>query len=184
MKQWLAIVVLSVISCIIYGIFHDQITARICIEYFTVFHPVVIASQDLTAIGLVWGVLATWWVGVILGVPLATVSRVGSRPKKSVGSLIRPMAILCGCTATLASLAGLVGYIAASNGWVRLVGSLAEDIPREKHVAFLVDLWAHNASYLGGVVGGITLMIWVWRSRGRATLSQQLHVDRSQTVPS
>ena len=34
--------------------------------------------------------------------------------------------------------------------------------------AFLADLWAHSASYLVGFVGGIVLLVRVWRSRGRA----------------
>jgi len=36
-------------------------------------------------------------VGVILGIPLATVARLRARPKRSVGSLVRPMAILLVC---------------------------------------------------------------------------------------
>ena len=62
-------------------------------------------------------------------------------------------------------LAGLVGYVAASMGRVRLVGPIAEDVPPDKHISFLVDLWAHSASYFGGFVGGILLMVWIWRSR-------------------
>jgi len=163
--QWFAIVGLSVLSCVVYGIVHDQVTARICVEYFTIGHPRIVATSDPTLLGIVWGVVATWWVGVLLGVPLATVARVGSRPKRSAASLIRPMMMLLVCCAILATLAGAIGCFAASKGWVRLFGWLAEAVPQEKHVAFLTDLWAHNASYLGGFVGGIGLIVWVWRSR-------------------
>jgi hypothetical protein len=163
--QWIAIVMLSILACITYGIIHDQITARICVEYFTIGHPRIISTDDPTILGIVWGIVATWWVGVILGVPLATVARLGSRPKKTAAFVIRPMAILFASSAIFALLAGLVGYVAASMGWVWLVGPIAEDIPQEKHTAFLVDLWAHGASYLGGFAGGIILMVWVWRSR-------------------
>lgn len=31
----------------------------------------------------------------------------------------------------------------------------------------LTDLFAHNASYLGGFVGGLVHMVSVWRSRSR-----------------
>jgi hypothetical protein len=168
--QWLAIVVVSILACVAYGIAHDQITARICVEYFTVGHPQIVPSRDPTILAFVWGVVASWWVGAILGMQLATAARVGPRPKRSVGSLLRPMAVLFGCNAMFACLAGLAGYIAASNGWVWLAGRIAKQVPPEKHVAFLVDLWAHDASYLGGFVGGIMLVIWAWRSRGAGRL--------------
>lgn len=117
-------------------------------------------------LGIVWGAIATWWVGVLLGVPLATVARAGSRPKRSAVSLVRPMMVLMVCIAVFAVLAGIVGYLAASNGLVELVGRMAERVPADRQVAFLTDLWIHNASYLGGFVGGIVLMVRVWRSRG------------------
>ena len=163
--QWLAILILSVLACVTYGVIHDQITARICVEYFTIGHPRVIPTEDPTVLGFVWGVIATWWVGVILGIPLATIARVGNGPKRTAVSLIPSMVILSGCVAILAVVAGTVGGIVASNGSVWLVGSLARDVPSDKHIPFLVDLWAHNASYLGGFVGGIILMIRVWQTR-------------------
>ena len=46
MMQWLAIVLLSVLTCVTYGIVHDQITARICVEYFTIGHPPVFDTDD------------------------------------------------------------------------------------------------------------------------------------------
>lgn len=165
--QWLSIIAVSILACIAYGIFHDQITARICVEYFTVGHPRIILSHDPTILAFVWGVVASWWVGAILGMLLATASRIGSRPKRSVASLLRPMAVLFGGNAIFACLAGFAGYIAATNGWVWLVGRIAKQVPPEKHIAFLIDLWAHCASYLGGFTGGIMLVIWVWRSRGQ-----------------
>jgi hypothetical protein len=70
-----------------------------------------------------------------------------------------------GITAVLASVAGVVGYVAASNGWVFLVGTLAQRVPADRHVPFLTDLWIHNASYASGFLGGVILMGWVWRQR-------------------
>ncbi len=171
--HWIAIVVLSILACITYGIIHDQVTARICVEYFTIGHPRIIPTEDPTILGIVWGIVATWWVGAMLGVPLAALARIGSRPKKTVSTLLRPITILIACTATFAVLAGIVGYFAASMGWVWLVGPIAEDVPKEKHVWFLVDLWAHSASYFAGFVGGIILMVWVWRSRHRSPIQSK-----------
>jgi len=62
-------------------------------------------------------------------------------------------------------IGGLVGYFLASNGLIALVGPIFEKVPAEMHVPYLVDLWAHTASYLSGFVGGIVLSFKVWRSR-------------------
>ena len=40
MKFW-GIVLLCVASAAVYGIVHDQVTARICVEYFTIGHAPV-----------------------------------------------------------------------------------------------------------------------------------------------
>lgn len=175
---------LSIAACITYGIIHDQITARICVEYFTIGHPRIVPTDDPTILAIVWGIVATWWVGIILGVPLATVARMGSRPQMTASSLVRPIAMLFGCSAILALLAGSIGYIAASMEWVWLIGPVAEDVPHDKHVPFLVDLWAHSGSYLGGLVGGIVLMVWTWRSRRRVAIQSETEpgVERERAM--
>jgi hypothetical protein len=68
--------------------------------------------------------------------------------------------------AVIATLAGIVGYVAARSGWVYLVEPFGSAVPRAKHVAFLTDLWAHDAAYLAGVLAGIVLCVWTWRRRG------------------
>jgi hypothetical protein len=173
--QFVAIVGLCILSSIGYGIVHDQITARLCVEYFTVFHPPVFGTDNPTLLGIGWGVLATWWVGLLLGIPLAVAARAGSRPKRSAADLLRPILWLMVVCGTVACVAGVCGFIAASNGWVWLVPQLATKIPVERHTMFLVDLWLHNASYVSGFLGGLVLIVQVWRGRR--------HVDGYGTVP-
>jgi hypothetical protein len=162
--QSLAIVLISIAAAVFYGIAHDQVTARVCVEYFTIGHPPIFGTDDPTLLGIGWGIIATWWVGLLLGVPLAFVARAGAQPKRSIASLIRPLAVMAVC----ALAAGIVGWFLASSGAVFLVGPLALDVPPDRHVPFLADLWAHSASYLVGLVGGIIVMVRVWRSRGQS----------------
>lgn len=162
--SWFRIVALSVSACVAYGIVHDQITARICVEYFTVGHA-RIGTDDPTLLGLAWGVRGTWWVGLLLGIPLATFARIGNRPKRSTASLIRPILVLLLCNAILAAAAGAVSFVAAINGWIRLLPDMAARLDPVRHTRFLVALWMHNASYTGGFLGGLLLMAWVWWTR-------------------
>ena len=170
MTQSPLIVGLSILMCVIYGVMHDQVTARICVEYFTIGHkPILGGTQDPTILGLAWGFLATWWVGAMLGIPLAFVSQTGSLVKKSARDLVRPMLVLMAGTAFLALLAGVICYVLTSNGMIHLAGGFERAIPADKHDAFLIDLWIHNASYAGGFLGGIILMAWVVVDRYRQT---------------
>ena len=55
----LKIVVGRVLAAILYGIVHDQFTARICVEYFTVFHLSIFQTHSPTLLAYGWGVIAT-----------------------------------------------------------------------------------------------------------------------------
>ena len=165
--KWLLIVAMSIGVCIAYGLIHDQITVRICLEYFTVGHPPVFSTQDPTLLAIGWGVLATWWVGVLLGVPLATAARCGSWPKREPGSLIRPLIRLAVGVAVVAAISGVMGGVAARTGLVHLTAPFDELVPRDRHIPFLVDLWTHNASYLAGFMGGCALIGLVLLDRRR-----------------
>ena len=48
--QAIAILLISVLAAIFYGVVHDQITARICVEYFTIGHARLIDSDSPTVL--------------------------------------------------------------------------------------------------------------------------------------
>jgi hypothetical protein len=165
--ETIKIILLAVATAIVYGILHDQITARVCVEYFTIGHPPVFHTEDPTLLGLGWGVIATWWVGLPLGILLAAAARVGSLPKMDARDLLRPVGVMMACCGVLALAAGVVGYVLANNGVVTPDGSLAARIPPTRHALFLADLFAHTASYGGGLVSGFVLCMWVVMRRYR-----------------
>ncbi|RYD20624.1 MAG: hypothetical protein EOP88_14370 [Verrucomicrobiaceae bacterium] len=158
----LRIVAVALLATVLYGILLDQVTARICVEYFTIGHVRLIDSESPAVLALFWGVVATWWAGLPFGIGLAFASRLGRRPKLVWQQLLKPIGILMGCMFLFAFLAGLTGFFLAKSETVRLVGEIAYRVPSEKHVPFITDLWAHCASYLGGVVGGVLLWFVTW----------------------
>ncbi len=161
----LKIVALAVAAAIAYGIVHDQITARICVEYFTIGHSPIFGTEDPTLLGIGWGILATWWVGLGLGVLLAIVARAGKLPKRDARSLVRPVVGLMIAAAIGAMVAGIIGGVLAANRVVWLVEPFASLVPVEQHTAFLIDGFAHTASYGVGFLGGLVVLALVWRSR-------------------
>lgn len=142
----------------LYGIVHDQVTARICVEYFTVGHrPILGGVQDPTVLGLVWGVIATWWVGLPLGLVLALATRVGRWPCLTARQMVVPIAVLLAFMGVVALSLGLVGHQLAESGTVVLLGDMALEVPADRHARFIADAFAHDGSYGSGIIGGLVL---------------------------
>jgi hypothetical protein len=163
------IVLLGMAAAIAYGVLHDQVTARVCLEYFTVFHPPVFPTTNPTLLGLGWGIIATWWVGLPLGVILALAARAGSRRTKlQARELVRPVIATLLIVGLLAGVAGVCGWALASRGRLSLPPWLAARIPAEHQARFFAAWWAHSTSYLAGALGGLALGVVTWRRRTRA----------------
>jgi len=158
---------LCLVAAMGYGVVHDQITARICVEYFTVGHDNPFPTDDPTLLGLAWGVFATWWAGLIMGVALVVAAQSGKRPKRPAASLVRPVLRLLAVMAVCAFAAGVGGYVAAESGVVVLNRDLAARLPQSKHADFLACGAAHLASYWVGFVGGGLQMAAIFVGRKR-----------------
>lgn len=155
-------------AAILYGVLHDQVTARVCLEYFTVFHPPVFATQSPTLLALGWGVIATWWVGAFLGLLLVISARAGSRPKLPAIRVLNPILKLLMVMAGSAVLAGFSGFVLAREGVIPPPPWVSAKLPLVAHARFMADWWAHGASYAVGFFGGILLCILQYRKRHTA----------------
>lgn len=164
---FIAIVLFSMTAAVFYGIIHDQITARICVEYFTIGHPPLFSTNSPTWLALGWGVVATWWVGLPLGILLGCASRLGTWPRTGVRELFRPTAVLLVVMGLAAGFFGWRGFHRANVGTVHMPAALAAAVPPEKHAVFIANWFAHSASYAVGALGGLALCFWVIRGRWR-----------------
>lgn len=155
------IILSAMLIAVVYGILHDQITARIYLEYFTVWHRHIIDSTDPTVVAFVWGIVATWWVGLGAGMVIAIASNIGGEPRFTVCDLIKPAIVLVIFISISAFIAGIIGYFAsdfvAYLRWDRL--STGED---RRHI---VVWFAHMASYNIGTLGVIFLFLYIIRKR-------------------
>jgi hypothetical protein len=156
------IVLLCVVASVVYGVAHDMVTAHISIEYFTVYHPRLIGSESPWAMALLWGVIATWWMGAALGLALAFAAQAGAAPRLGWRALVGPVAFLLAVSAACAAAAGFVGYHAGG-----FVIDFLQPQPRHPMQTISV-LFAHNASYFVGFLGGLGLAGWTLRRRANA----------------
>lgn len=162
----LKIVGACIFCACLYGVILDQITARICLAYFTEFHPNIGLPHDPTIVGMAWGLIATWWVGAALGGLLALACLAGPRPKLNLLYLCKRLIYLFIACAAGALIFGCIGYkigmplspyaFPDSGNW-----------PWEERSRFMADLFAHNASYFIAFVGGVLLILFATKRRVR-----------------
>jgi len=174
--EYLKIVVFSILIACLYGIAHDLVTTQVCIEYFLPpVHPMIVPTANPFLLALTWGIVATWWVGLLLGVPLVAVCRFGRKPKLSVKEIVSPVLFMLLILYVASMLLGMVGYIAKQMG-LRLIPPYFETIiAPERFSQFQFALFAHNAAYLFGTIGGFVLMFRLWKKR--QTLAQSTHYN-------
>ncbi len=161
------IIVFSVVSSVVYGILHDMITAHLCVEYFTIGHHKVIESESPVLLALVWGTIATWWVGLPLGILLAAVNHFGKLPSLSFREMRRLITRLMVVMFILAIVAGILGFVFTEAGMIHLSPLFAERMRPQIYSRFLAAGFSHLSSYLSGIIGALILCIIVYRRRKR-----------------
>ena len=159
------IVLFAMLAAVGYGILHDQVTAHLCVEYFTIAHPPVFPTESPFLLALGWGILATWWVGLGLGGALAAAARLGPAPRLGLADLRRPILLLMAASAVAALVAGLCGAFLAATGAVPLPAEWAAVIAPDRQIAFAAAAWAHSASYAAGGLGGLLVIVRTIRRR-------------------
>lgn len=161
------IIATTVAAAIFYGVLHDLITAHICIEYFSVAHPMLIPvfNDDPIILAIEWGILSTWWFGLIWGFLLwATLTYKGESflALRPFCSLLIKNILLIGVTA---SASGAVGFLLAKAHVFSIPVIWTEDIPADKAPRFFYAAFSHGTSYLVAAI--LACKIWIslikWR---------------------
>lgn len=182
----LKIVVLCIVGSIAYGILHDLVTAHVCVEYFSQFHPNVFHTESPLLLALGWGVIATWWMGLFLGPIVAGAARAGQLPALEWRLLVRPLIGVLAISYGFAMLGLFTGYLL----FPTIPSALRANMPRlqevhlppEREHLFMADLIAHNTSYIVSTIGALGLCVWIIIRRIR--LGREAHmVARGVSMP-
>jgi hypothetical protein len=173
MNKLIALILLLIIAPIlggVYGIVHDQITYTISNEYYSKFKFIQfgldnwgmgenIGTENTPEIKLnnprigaaIVGFLATWWVGMIIGIILGLIGLIHRNGKEMFKITMRATLITIG----IALIVGIIGLIygklfLASNppNWF-----LPENLINRTNFIMVGSM--HNFSYLGGLIGMI-----------------------------
>lgn len=146
----------------VYGILHDQITYSISSEYFTKFkyrqfgfEPEWFGGHRATVAAI--GFLATWWMGLFIGIPLGLLSLIFPDHKMMTSVLKRSLLLVV----FIAAIAGIIGFLYGTLvpakdgvGWW-----LPDDLINRS--SFIIVGSIHNSSYLGGIIGLLSAFIYM-----------------------
>jgi hypothetical protein len=151
----------------VYGIVHDQITYSISHEYFTrlkfaQFHYANFGLAPRFFVAEI-GFLASWWVGFFAAWFIARITVPAFPRNAAFRYTIQGFAIVFSFT-LLGSVAGYIfGLRHGSDysAWEDFISTLRIVDVR----SFVRAAYIHNASYLGGGIGLVAAIIYVWRLR-------------------
>ncbi len=152
-----------------YAILQDQVSARLCPEYFTVFHPPIPGLTDPTLLGFAWGFLGAWWGGVAMGYAVGLAATLGPWPQLAPRDLVWPMFVVVVLVGIATGLTGLTVDRHAEMMEVSIAPGLAADIPPERQRQLLVVSCYHFVAYTSAVLASVGLCVWVVRERRRSS---------------
>ena len=192
MNKFIALILIFIIAPIlggIYGILHDQITYTISTEYYSKFkfiqfglenwglgqnigtlhNPEIILENPRFGAGIV-GILATWWVGMIIGIILGFVGLIHLNGKMMFSTTIKAFILTTG-TALLTGILGL-GYGKVFLTENRPNWHFPENL--NDYDNFILVGSMHNFSYLGGLIGLIIGIIYSVKQKKKNAIQQKL----------
>ncbi len=155
----LLIIIVTPLIAGVYGMLHDQISFTISTEYFTKFKfnqfrigPAVPYRIGASYVG--W--MATWWMGIPLGIILGLVGLMHKNWKLMSVAYLKSLPIVTG----VALLTGIVGLV---YGYMFLINAdlnwyLPSDLIDRDHFIMVGSM--HNFSYIGGLTGLISGIIF------------------------
>ena len=150
-----------------YGILHDQVTYTIGQEYFTrlkfqQFHYLD-KTQPLRLVVAEIGFLATWWVGMFAGWFMGRVTLPHLPVERAARLSLTGVGVMTLTAFVFAIVAGVVAPTDPASERLEIWDyTLAEHEVRDA-VAFVRVAYIHNASYLGGLIGLIAALVWLFR---------------------
>lgn len=148
-----------------YGMIQDQVSARLCPEYFTHLHPPISGLADPTLLGFVWGFLGAWWGGAFLGYAAGLAATVGKKPPLPTSALVRPLLGVVLATGFVAAVTGVAVALHADALGVAVTATAADAVVTSRHQNLLTVSCYHFAAYVTATVAGVGTCIRIARRR-------------------
>ena len=164
------------IGCVmagVFGILHNQISYTVSPDYFHEFKylqfdldPALPGRLGAAIVG--WN--SSWWMGIFIGMLIVPFGCLIPGTKPFVFGVVRSY-VAVSLTAFIIGLTALmIAYLSIRPETVGEIVRFGHPITHPFEFALAGTM--HNFSYLGGVLGIITGIIWIARERSAATLER------------
>ncbi len=143
-----------------FGALHNQVSYTVGLEYFHAFKFIQFAIEDglQNRLGAaIVGVYASWWMGIIIGLPVGIIVLFAPRASLSTSYFIRSCLRVILITAATAMIALMVGFETIHADALPIWMSQHESV---NPVGFARAGLMHNYSYFGAVIGLAYASIW------------------------
>jgi hypothetical protein len=150
-----------------YAMLQDQVSARLCPEYFTVLHNPINGLTNPTLLGITWGFLGSWWGGALLGYGAGLASTLGRNPPMTVKQLLKPMLCVIAFVTACTAFTGISVAMNADGFSISINVLSIEAIPIQRRtMAFIVATY-HLVAYASSVVGSVVCIVWIANNRAK-----------------
>jgi len=172
MKKAMLIPLLLTIGCIIagiYGVLHNQISYTVSPDYFHEFkyHQFRLETSMPGRIGAsIVGWNASWWMGLVIGIFIVPLGCVIPETKRYFLGIMKAYAVVALTALVVGLSALLVAYLSIKPESVGEIIRYGNTITHP--VQFVRAGAMHNFSYLGGLIGIVTGIIWIFVERKTA----------------
>ncbi len=169
----LIIILLTPIIAGLYGVIHDQISFSISIEYYTKFkfNQFGVGASVPYRLGASYvGWMVTWWMGIPLGIIIGLIGLIHSDWKlmfKAYCKSLPPIIVVALLTGFLGLLYGRFFLIDKDLNWF-----IPDNLIDRKH--FIMAGSMHNFSYIGGLTGLITGVVYQVRFKRKTGATHTL----------
>lgn len=153
---WLKFLAACTVVAILFGVAHDLVTAHVSTPYFTVHHPKVVDSDSAVVMALVWGFLATFWVGLGAGILLAMANLMGRWPRLGWREILHRFMRL-----TVGLWASSMIVLIASYALISLIPQDKRGPGFESDHRLMSVAITHQWSYFAAALTTLGLAIWV-----------------------